>query len=157
MTRPGTTSAEVVDVQAVGYLDGSGVLTAASTTNPLPASATFSGTQDVNVVSGSVTASGTLGLAATDFPTATTAAVADAATSTTLLAASATRVGFSIRNLSTAILYIKFGSTATAADSHIEALAQNARFGDAGPGVYTGIITGIWASDAGGSAIVTSW
>ena len=85
--------------------------------------------------------------------TATLANVAGSASSVTLLAANASRLGAVIMNDSSASLYVKFGSTASTtsftylvvAGGTVE-LPTNA--------VYTGIITGIWAS-ATGSARVT--
>jgi hypothetical protein len=77
--------------------------------------------------------------------------VGDAATSTSLLAANAKRRGASIVNTSTAILYVRMdGGTATATTGHNVQLAQNDYFEI--PAGYTGAITGIWASDAGGAA-----
>lgn len=87
--------------------------------------------------------------------TATSTTVGDSAVSVTLLAANSARSGAAIRNDSTARLYIEQGATATT--SSVDYLDQ----GDvyelpilAGNEVYRGIITGIWASDAGGSAYV---
>lgn len=86
----------------------------------------------------------------------TTATVGDSASSVTLLAANSARSGAVIRNDSTARLYIERGATATT--SSVDYLDQ----GDvyelpilANNEVYRGIITGIWASDAAGSAYVT--
>lgn len=91
----------------------------------------------------------------TDAHTGTTATVADAAVSTTILAANTLRTGAAIRNDSTARLYLHQGATATTAS--VDFLDQ----GDiydlpilANGEVYRGIITGIWASDAGGSCYV---
>lgn len=83
--------------------------------------------------------------------------VAGSASSVTLLAANTARLGFVIVNDSTAILYIKFGTTASATSftyelpgnaSGVYTLESAARFN------YTGVITGIWAS-ATGTARVT--
>lgn len=87
--------------------------------------------------------------------TGTTATVGDSASSVTLLAANSARTGAAIRNDSSARLYIEQG--ATAATTSVDYLDT----GDvyelpvlAGGEVYRGVITGIWASDAGGSAYV---
>ncbi len=87
--------------------------------------------------------------------TGTSSTVGDSASSVTLKAANANRSGLAIRNDSTARLYIEQGATATT--SSVDYLDQ----GDvyelpllADGGVYRGIVTGIWASDAGGSAYV---
>jgi hypothetical protein len=82
----------------------------------------------------------------------TVTAVNDTNVSTTLLAANASRIGAAIHNDSTVALYLKLGSSAStssftckmAPDSHYEV-----------PYSYTGIITGIWASDASGAARIT--
>lgn len=82
--------------------------------------------------------------------------VGDSASSVTILAANAQRKGASIVNTSTAILYLHMaGGTATATTAHHVQLAQNAYFEV--PFGYTGAITGIWASDAGGSANVAEY
>lgn len=83
--------------------------------------------------------------------TATLSNVASSASNVTLLSSNASRLGASIHNDSTAILYVKFGTTASttsftvkmAADAHYEV-----------PFGYTGRIDGIWAS-ADGAARMT--
>lgn len=90
------------------------------------------------------------------YGTATHSTVGDAATSTTILAANSARRGASIINVSSAILYLDMsGGTATATTAHHVQLVQNAYFEV--PFGYTGAITGIWASDAGGSANVVEY
>jgi hypothetical protein len=83
--------------------------------------------------------------------------VGDSASSGTLLALNANRLGASIYNDSTAILRLKLGATASTS-SFTVALAGNGS-GVGGyyevPANYTGVIDGIWASDAGGNALVT--
>ena len=82
--------------------------------------------------------------------------VGDTTSNTTILAANAQRAGASIINTSTAILYLRFdGGTATATTGHNVQLAQNDYFEV--PFGYTGTITGIWASDAGGAANVAEF
>lgn len=85
--------------------------------------------------------------------TATLSNVAGSASSVTLLALNTNRLGATIVNDSTAQLYVKFGSTASAT-SYVYTLFQfdtlEVPFG------YTGIITGIWAS-ATGNARVTEF
>lgn len=84
--------------------------------------------------------------------TSAVTSVADAAANQTLLAANVARLGATIHNDSTVILYLKLGATASltsftvkmAADSYYEV-----------PFSYVGIIDGIWASDAAGSARIT--
>jgi hypothetical protein len=83
--------------------------------------------------------------------------VGDSASTGTLLALNANRLGASIYNESSAILRVKLGATASAS-SFTVALAGNGS-GVGGyyevPAGYTGVIDGIWASDAGGNALVT--
>ena len=83
--------------------------------------------------------------------TGTTTSVASSATNVTLLAANASRFGAMIFNDSTAILYVKFGATASATSYTVKM--------DAGdyfevPYEFVGQIDGIWAS-ANGYARVT--
>jgi len=90
------------------------------------------------------------------YGTATHSTVGDAAASTTILAANSARRGASIINTSSAILYLDMsGGTATATTRHHVQLVQGAYFEV--PFGYTGLITGIWASDAGGSANVVEY
>lgn len=85
--------------------------------------------------------------------TATLANIASSATSVTLIALNAARLGGAIYNDSSAILYVKFGSTASATSFTVE-MAANSYYELPGTPIYTGVITGIWAS-ATGSARVT--
>ena len=87
--------------------------------------------------------------------TATLSNVASSASSVTLLAANTGRLGVVIVNDSTAILYVKFGSTAstTSFTYQVAATMGTLDLTDV-PVVYTGIITGIWAT-ANGNARIT--
>jgi ornithine carbamoyltransferase len=82
---------------------------------------------------------------------ATLANVSDTASSTTLLASNAARLAAIIYNDSTVGLYVKYGATASA--------TSFTYFLDAGESYreerYTGVIDGIWESDASGTARVT--
>jgi hypothetical protein len=82
---------------------------------------------------------------------ATLANVSDTASSTTLLASNAARLAAIIYNDSTVGLYVKYGATASA--------TSFTYFRDAGESYreerYTGVIDGIWESDASGTARVT--
>jgi hypothetical protein len=83
--------------------------------------------------------------------TGTLANVASSASSVTLLASNASRLGATIHNDSTQILYVKFGTTASATSYTVKMVADayyECPFG------YTGRIDGIWAS-ANGNARVT--
>lgn len=90
-------------------------------------------------------------------PQATLANVASSASSVTLSAANPLRLGWSVYNDSTAILYVKFGATASATSYTVQ-MAASAYYEMPGsaPGFYTGLITGIWAS-ANGAARVTEF
>lgn len=95
---------------------------------------------------------------ATPSTTATLSNVAGSAASVTLLALNTLRFGFVIVNDSTSILYIKFGSAASAT-SYSYALGGSVggvpyQLERAASFNWTGIITGIWVS-ATGSARVT--
>lgn len=93
--------------------------------------------------------------------TATTTSVASSGTSVTLLAANAGRLGGSITNDSTAILYVLLSSTpADAASTSHYTLQMAANTSGTSyfeiPSGYTGAIYGIWAS-ANGFAKVTEY
>ncbi len=78
--------------------------------------------------------------------TSITSSVAGSATNVTLLASNSTRLGATIYNDSSALLYIKLGTTASATDFTIKLFPMSyweVPFG------YTGEIDGIWASATG--------
>jgi hypothetical protein len=84
---------------------------------------------------------------------ATLTSVGDSAASVTLIDANPERNGLLISNASTAILYVRLGGgTATATTGHS---FQMATLTTVDLGAFRGAITGIWASDAGGSAQIT--
>jgi hypothetical protein len=83
--------------------------------------------------------------------TPTVGNVASSATTGTLLASNAARLGAAVYNDSTQILYLKLGATASAT-SHTVQLVAGAYYEV--PFGYTGVIDGIWAS-ANGAARVT--
>lgn len=89
--------------------------------------------------------------------TATLTTVGDATTSTTLFASNANRVGAKLVNLSDATLYLKEGSSAglTSFSEIVPPYATWKLDCSNSSDIYTGIITGIWTSDAGGSAYCT--
>lgn len=80
--------------------------------------------------------------------TAVLANVAASATSVTVLAANANRLGAIIVNDSTASCYLKYGSTASTT-SYTRLLPPGAEYELPGDVIYTGIITGIWTSATG--------
>lgn len=90
--------------------------------------------------------------------TGTVTSQADQATNVTLLALNELRLGASIVNESSSILYVKCGATATSS-SYTIALAPMGSVGSYWevPFGYTGIIDGIWSADSTGSARITEW
>ena len=111
---------------------------------------------DATTADNRVPASATLGLTvrATPAGTATLANVASSITAVTLLAANAGRLGMVIENESTSVLYVKFG-TAASATSYTYSMAANTRLDTrSSRSEYTGIVTGIWVT-ANGSARTT--
>ncbi len=123
----------------LGYIDGSGDFIEVGDVDGIP-------------VQGDTTITGVTATSAT------TTTVNDTNSSTTLLASNTSRIGWAITNTSSAVLYVKFGSTASST-SFAKRLVQYADCGQ-GPldGLYTGIITGIWATDPGdGVAVITEW
>lgn len=84
--------------------------------------------------------------------TGTQASVASSATSVTILASNANRLGAAVYNDSTAILYLLLGS-GTASNAAYTVQMQAGNYYEV-PAFYTGAITGIWAS-ANGNARVT--
>lgn len=88
---------------------------------------------------------------------ATLANVASSATNVTLLSAAARANGRTVFNDSTAILYLKFGATASVTSYTVQVAAGGYfEFPLGGDGVYAGQVDGIWAS-ANGNARLTSW
>lgn len=81
--------------------------------------------------------------------TSTVTTVADAATSTTLLSANTARKGCSVQNDSSAVMYLKCGTTASATD-YTARLVQYSYW--EAPYGYTGRIDAIWATDPGDGA-----
>lgn len=131
------------------YLDGLETLIAAQ--------ATLAQTQPVSlatVPSHAVTNAGTFAVQNTPavVATATTTQPASSATVVTILASNASRKQAMIYNDSTQILYLKFGATATTTDHTVQMAA--ASYYELPAPVFTGILTGLWAS-ANGSARVT--
>lgn len=94
-----------------------------------------------------------LSVASVSSATATLANVASSATSVTLLASNANRKNAVFFNDSTAVLYLKFGATASTSSYTVQ-IAANGYYELPVGKIYTGIIDGIWAS-ANGNARVT--
>jgi len=87
-------------------------------------------------------------------PTATLTQIPDQDTSIQLLAANADRKGVVIVNTSTAILFVAFGATASAS-AYTYRLTPFATLEIKGDMLYTGAISGIWASNQSGDAQIT--
>jgi hypothetical protein len=86
---------------------------------------------------------------------ATRADVASSASNVTLFAAATGRVNMrTIYNDSTAVLYVKYGATATTSDYTVQVPAGG--YYEFPQPVYGGKVDGIWAS-ANGNARLTSW
>lgn len=99
-------------------------------------------------------------------PESSVRSVPSSATNVTLFDAYPADHGRCIFNDSTAVLYVKFGANAStssytvqiAAGGYFEfPLGSNSLYsGQAGSGIYTGQVDGVWAS-ANGNARLTSW
>lgn len=87
--------------------------------------------------------------------TATLTNVNDTASSTSLLASTAGRLGATIFNDSTSSLYVKYGATASATSFTVK-LDPGAYWEMPMP-IYTGAIDGIWSADASGAARITEF
>lgn len=82
--------------------------------------------------------------------TAAVTSVADTASSTTLIAANTAAKERIIQNDSSSILYVKFGTTASASDYTMKLSTD-----DVLTTAYTGRIDGIWSADSTGAAKIT--
>lgn len=87
--------------------------------------------------------------------TAAVTNVASSASSVTLFAANANARGRTIFNDSTAILYVKFGTTASVTSYTVQ-MATNTYFTFPDNALYGGRVDGIWAA-ANGNARLTEW
>lgn len=87
--------------------------------------------------------------------TSTLSNVSDSASSVTVLSANAARLGFMLYNDSSAVAYVKLGTTASATSFTQKLIPQETwTSGDIGT-IYTGRIDAIWASAPGGAMRVT--
>ena len=77
--------------------------------------------------------------------------VSSLATTQTLIAANANRRSLTIFNNSTAILYVRFGASATQVGAKIP-IGAGGYYEMPSP-IYTGVISGIWASANGNASI----
>lgn len=110
----------------------------------------------INVVSvtfGTVTITGSTAVVGTvttriiTSATATLSNITSTTVSTTLLTSNTARIGGTIYNDSTAILYLKFGTTASTTSFTAKLLAED--YYELSPPIFTGHITGIWAATNG--------
>lgn len=85
--------------------------------------------------------------------TATNSNVSGSATSVTLLASNANRLGATIYNDSTAILYVNLAGNAASITNYTVQLVSGAYYELPTPHLYTGAITGIWASATGAARV----
>lgn len=93
-------------------------------------------------------------MTATRPSTATTANVTSANTNTTLFAPASSANARAVYNDSTAVLYLKFGTTASTGSYTVQIGAGG--YYEFPQPTYAGRVDGIWAS-ANGFARVTSW
>lgn len=133
---------------AVAVTDNGGTLSVDDGAGSL----TVDGTVTVQDGGGSLTVDGSVTANPTRPATPTVTSVNDTATSTTLLASNASRLGATVYNDSTVNLFVKLGATASATSFTVR-LEPNTYYEV--PFGYTGIIDGIWASDASGAARIT--
>ena len=139
-------------------VDGSAVTQPVSAaTLPLPTGAATSAKQDTgNASLASIDSklTGPISVKELRPSTATASPVADSATSTTILASNANRLGATVFNDSSSTLYLLLGSGAASTTNYTVQLAQNDYYEV--PCGYTGQLTGIWATDPNnGAARVT--
>lgn len=83
--------------------------------------------------------------------TATQSTVAGSASSVTILASNASRLGASVHNDSTAILYLLLGSATATTSVYTVKMQPEAHYEV--PAFYTGQLTGIWASATGNARV----
>lgn len=154
---PGTGSTVAADEVGGAYFQrmkldvgGDGVSVPVVGSVPVSGSVSISGTPSVSV-SGtpSVTVSGTATVSGTVNPsragTGAHTSVNDTATSTTLVAANASRLGGTIYNDSSALLYVLWGA-GTASPTNYSVRVYSNGYVEI-PVNYTGIVVGVWATD----------
>ncbi len=120
---------------------------------------TDAGTQRVTLSSDSTgqvkLASGSLA-GRTKSSTGTPSSVNSANSDTTILASNSSRLGASIYNDSTQILYLLVASAVSSTSTYTVQVSPQQYFELPGPYIYTGVIKGIWAA-ANGAARITEW
>lgn len=93
----------------------------------------------------------TSSVGSTDGSSSVTTQVGDSVSVVTLKASNSSRVKLVVVNTSSAILYIKEGSSATVSDWSYRLEQYDAAIIDD----YDGVVTGIWSADSGGFANLT--
>lgn len=138
---------------SAGQVQGTAADNAPATGNPVLTGAEYNVTPptyaDGDVANNQADVNGNLKVTQTT-STAVVTSVADTATSTTLVAASTTAKERIIQNDSASILYVKFGTTASATDYTVKLLQD-----DVLTTQYIGRIDGIWSADSTGAAKIT--
>jgi len=117
-------------------------------TNPVPVVGPLT---DTELRASPVPVSGTVTTAQPSAATATVSSVAASASSVQLLASNGSRKAFSIFNDSAAVLFVKFGVTASNTSYTVQ-VPKNG-FYESSSVIYTGEIDGIWASASGAARI----
>ena len=135
----GTTGGLALDATLTGGTQTTRITDGADTAAVIPASTAAAAADPALVVATRQPATGT------------TTSVASSASNVTLLAANTARLGATIYNDSTKVLYLKLGSTASTTSYTVQ-IGRDGFFEV--PFGYTGIIDGLWAS-VGGAARVT--
>lgn len=133
-------SSNVAQINGVAPLMGNGV--------------TGTGSLRVTLASDTTSNSNAFNVKETTSATGTNTNVASSATSVTILASNANRLGATVFNDSTQVLYLNVGSTAASTTNYTVQMPSNAYYEIPPAHIYTGAITGIWAS-ANGNARVT--
>jgi hypothetical protein len=113
------------------------------------------GTQRIVIATDQPNLTTPLNVKETKTATNTTATVAGSASVVTLIASNANRLGATVYNDSSAILYLKLGASASTSDftAVLQALTSSVGGYYEVPFGYTGIITGIWASATGNARV----
>lgn len=113
------------------------------------------GTQRVVLATDQPSLTNALTVAHVGAGSATLSSVAGSATTVSILASNAARKGATVYNDSTQILYLAFAASATTSAYTVQ-IASQGFWEMAGPSMYTGAISGIWAS-ANGNARITEY
>jgi len=132
---------------------GTGTFAISAASLPLPTGAATETT--LSALNTKVTACNTGAVTISTLPkssTSTTSSVAGSVASVTLVASNASRLGATIFNDSTAILYLKLGSTASTTSFTVK-LNQDDYYELPAQYIYTGIITGVWDSATGAARV----